>query len=299
MTEKLAKIAGASGGILMIAMLCHEVNAAYCRSLGDDSQPPWDAAPEWQRTSAVNGVLFHLANPDAGDSASHDNWMAEKLADGWKFGETKDPEKKLHPCLVPFDQLPSEQQLKDTLFRTIVHGAKALALGFDQLDAAKDLNKLLYDEIGSLKRQLAGHKGQATKTRHELDAAQAELAARPPGAKARDVGEFEGGLTGSRLYELAVAAADVEVVATDGAREVLGIPPLPVTASEWRIVNDRLALAPEKRFEVLGPQPGGEPFRVAGYALFVDGELAATSLRDPQHAIGAGQTFNLAGDVAF
>lgn len=104
-----------------VAMICHEANRAYCRSIGDDSQPAWEDAPEWQQSSAVNGVAFHVANPDAGDSATHDNWMAEKVADGWVYGPVKDPEAKQHPCMVPFDELPIEQQRKDTLFRAIVH----------------------------------------------------------------------------------------------------------------------------------------------------------------------------------
>ena len=27
-------------------------------------------------------------------------------ADGWKYGPVKDPEKKEHPCFVPYDDLP-------------------------------------------------------------------------------------------------------------------------------------------------------------------------------------------------
>lgn len=54
-------------------------------------------------------------------SASHQSWMAQKLADGWTFGPVKDAEKKQHPCLVPFNLLPREQQAKDFIFRGIVH----------------------------------------------------------------------------------------------------------------------------------------------------------------------------------
>lgn len=32
-----------------IAMLCHSINAAYCLSQGDDSQPAWDNAPDDQK----------------------------------------------------------------------------------------------------------------------------------------------------------------------------------------------------------------------------------------------------------
>lgn len=107
-----------------VARICHEVNRAWCAFNGDHSQPDWHSAPDWQRDSAISGVEFHHANPEAGDSASHDEWSRVKLEDGWKYGPVKDPEAKEHPCLVPFDQLPADQQFKDHLFRTIVHAAR-------------------------------------------------------------------------------------------------------------------------------------------------------------------------------
>lgn len=109
--------------VIATAKIAHEVNRAWCAFNGDHSQPSWEDAPEWQRKSAINGVNFHRANPEAGDCASHNSWMAEKLADGWTYGEIKDPENKTHPCIRPFEELPKDQQFKDRLFRTIVHAA--------------------------------------------------------------------------------------------------------------------------------------------------------------------------------
>lgn len=107
--------------VLTIARAAHEANRAWCEYNGDASQPVWEEAPDWQRESAINGVRFHVDNLDAGAAASHDNWMAEKIADGWTYGEIKNPAIKQHPCIVPFEDLPREQQFKDRLFRTIVH----------------------------------------------------------------------------------------------------------------------------------------------------------------------------------
>jgi RyR domain len=103
-----------------IARVAHEVNRAYCQALGDTSQLAWEEAPEWQRASAINGVHFHLVNPDAGPDVSHNAWLEEKRAAGWKYGPVKNPEAKEHPCFVPYDQLPVEQQAKDFLFRGVV-----------------------------------------------------------------------------------------------------------------------------------------------------------------------------------
>jgi hypothetical protein len=116
-----------TGKLDHIARVCHEVNRAYCQSLGDFSQPKWEDAPEWQRASARMGVDLHCMG-DFGPEASHISWMKQKVEDGWGYGEIKDPEAKTHPCIVPFDQLPREQQAKDFIFRGVVH---ALREGWD------------------------------------------------------------------------------------------------------------------------------------------------------------------------
>lgn len=107
-----------------IAKVCHEANRAYCSAIGDDSQLPWESAPEWARASAIKGVEFTLANPLANPIDSHESWLKEKRETGWKYGPVKDPEKKEHPCFVAYDELPSAQRAKDHLFQATV---KALA----------------------------------------------------------------------------------------------------------------------------------------------------------------------------
>ena len=106
--------------IKRIAMVAHEANKAWCEVNGDLSQKPWDDADEWQRETAIRGVVFALDHPDAPDSAQHEAWMADKLREGWTYGEVKDAVAKTHPCLVPFVGLPPAQQAKDRLFRAIV-----------------------------------------------------------------------------------------------------------------------------------------------------------------------------------
>ncbi len=107
-----------------LARICHNINKAYCEALGDASQPCWDDAPEWQKQSAVTGVRLHIDNPNAGPEESHESWLAEKMRDGWTYGEVKNPETKEHPCMVRFDDLPPAQQAKDYIFRAVVHELK-------------------------------------------------------------------------------------------------------------------------------------------------------------------------------
>ena len=103
-----------------IARTCHEVNRAYCESIGDTTQVPWGDAEPWQRDSAVRGVEYAFANPDVTPEQQHEAWSQDKLAAGWVYGPVKDTEQKTHPCLVSYADLPKEQQVKDHLFRAVV-----------------------------------------------------------------------------------------------------------------------------------------------------------------------------------
>ncbi len=107
-----------------IARICHEVNRAYCAAIGDDSQVSWEDAPAWQKVSAVTGVKFVMDNPFAGPETQHNAWMSLKLHDGWRYGVKKDGQARVHPCLLPYDELPREQKLKDVLFRDVVRGLR-------------------------------------------------------------------------------------------------------------------------------------------------------------------------------
>ncbi len=104
----------------VIAEICHEANRMWCEANGDYSQKPWKEAEQWQKDSAIAGVSFRLGRHGSAPSAQHNNWMQQKLNDGWKYGPVKDAEKKTHPCIVPFDELPLVQRKKDSMFGAIV-----------------------------------------------------------------------------------------------------------------------------------------------------------------------------------
>lgn len=100
------------------AQAAHEVLRVWCLSLGDASQVHWEDAPEWQRESAIQGVIGVLNGNSP--RQCHESWCKQKETAGWKHGPTKDAEKKEHPCLVPYNQLPSDQRWKDDLFVSTV-----------------------------------------------------------------------------------------------------------------------------------------------------------------------------------
>jgi hypothetical protein len=72
-----------------IASICHEANRRYCKSIGDDTQLPWDHAPSWQRESAISGVGAIIAGIVTSPRDSHESWLKDKADQGWKFGLVK------------------------------------------------------------------------------------------------------------------------------------------------------------------------------------------------------------------
>lgn len=43
----------------------------------------------------------------------HNVWAETRISQGWKYGKKRDDEKKTHPCLVPYDELPEEEKEYD------------------------------------------------------------------------------------------------------------------------------------------------------------------------------------------
>jgi hypothetical protein len=103
-----------------IAECCHEANLALCEAFGDLSQPHWEDAPDWAKDSAIAGVAFLQDHPDAGPVETHENWIREKVASGWKWGPIKDVRRKEHPSMKEYGCLSREEQAKDYVFWAIV-----------------------------------------------------------------------------------------------------------------------------------------------------------------------------------
>lgn len=105
------------------ARVCHEALRAYSQTLGDNSLLPWEDAPEWQKQSSRDGVRFQFAQFAAGieatASATHDQWLKQRRAEGTRRGETKDHQTREHPSFVAYENLPAAEKLKDYLFAAI------------------------------------------------------------------------------------------------------------------------------------------------------------------------------------
>ncbi len=44
---------------------------------------------------------------------THEVWSAGRIKDGWSYGEQRDDAKRLHPCLIPYEELPESEKEYD------------------------------------------------------------------------------------------------------------------------------------------------------------------------------------------
>lgn len=151
--------------VVQAARIAHEVNRTLCEIIGEPTVPTWDEAPAWHQSSTLAGVLGVLANPDITPEQSHENWVAHKRSEGWVYGERKDTEKKTHPCMVDYDQLPIEQKAKDLMFVNTVRAAlgiptdraratstplRAITINGRRLCIDRDGRALTYESIAAM-----------------------------------------------------------------------------------------------------------------------------------------------------
>jgi RyR domain len=108
-----------------VARVTYEANRAYCEIIGEPTLP-FEAVAD----SVVDGVAALVADPSLTPEELHRRWYAKKVSDGWIYGKVKDAEKKTHPQMVIWNQLPEEQRIKDYLFQAIVRVLARLPKGF-------------------------------------------------------------------------------------------------------------------------------------------------------------------------
>ena len=67
---------------------------------------------------------------------THEVWAQERIAQGWAWGEKRDDEKKLHPCLIPYEDLSDNEKTYDR--NTAMETLKAIcALGYQIVPGAE------------------------------------------------------------------------------------------------------------------------------------------------------------------
>lgn len=95
-------------------------NAARLAAIGSNAPivpVPWDEREDDFKAQFLD-VIERQCGPQRSSSPEelHGSWMQAYLTNGWKYGEEYDRENRIHPDLVPYDQLGKLEQDKDSVF---------------------------------------------------------------------------------------------------------------------------------------------------------------------------------------
>ncbi|MDR3218195.1 MAG: Ryanodine receptor Ryr [Dysgonamonadaceae bacterium] len=61
--------------------------------------------------STLSANLMEIAELLAKNT--HEVWAAARIAEGWKYGVERNDERKEHPCLIPYKELPENEKEYD------------------------------------------------------------------------------------------------------------------------------------------------------------------------------------------
>jgi hypothetical protein len=78
----------------------------------------------------------------------HERWLRRRQKAGWRYGSPRDDARKLHPSVLPWDELPED--VRDVDRRQI--------LGLPAAAAAAGLTVAQLDDVGEVKIGIAGHR---------------------------------------------------------------------------------------------------------------------------------------------
>ena len=120
-----------------VAKICHEAIRAYAIQFDGRDRGPWEEMDTEYQESYLTGVDY-ITSPEAMSAEErHAEWLENHLADAWVLGDERDDEKKTHPNMLPYEELPFEQRAKDAIFASMVTSLIALGKELDIEEAAK------------------------------------------------------------------------------------------------------------------------------------------------------------------
>jgi hypothetical protein len=92
----------------------------------------WSNLKEERKTQVLKTVEAVFNNPEITAKEMHSAWVEAKVLYGWQYAPITDISKKLHSCLVNFEDLHIFQQMKDDIFIETVK--QLLELDYDNFN---------------------------------------------------------------------------------------------------------------------------------------------------------------------
>ncbi len=106
--------------VYLLAEACHEATKVISEQILSEEKKEWKLIDSATKARLINAVQRAIDKKITDPSVAHADWMADMVKQGWVYGEKLDETEKTHPCLVPYDQLPTGQQTKDHIYLSIL-----------------------------------------------------------------------------------------------------------------------------------------------------------------------------------
>lgn len=106
----------------LILTVLHNANAVLKKLNNEKHEELADMEPA--RRAGIKAAIKHALENDTSPEESHNKWLVAHEKLGYKYGIEIDREKLLHPCMVPYYQLPETQRIKDDMFLAIIQSFK-------------------------------------------------------------------------------------------------------------------------------------------------------------------------------
>jgi hypothetical protein len=115
------------------AIFVYEGAILQARAVGAPVIPePWYQRDEAFQTQFID-VIEMMTGPDRKSSPEelHDDWVAAYEEMGWQYGPVRNTTKKLHPDMVPFDDLDPRERDKDAVFIALCELARLWVIDYE------------------------------------------------------------------------------------------------------------------------------------------------------------------------
>ena len=108
-----------------VAKECHIANNNLMVANSEIPNPvDWNDLDTHTKHMNIESVKKIYDNPNITAKDIHDEWMKNKIKDGWKYGDVKDANLKTHHLIIDFDQMNDIDKMKDQIFIDVVNNRR-------------------------------------------------------------------------------------------------------------------------------------------------------------------------------
>jgi len=109
-----------------IAMACHAAHNIHCAN-NDMQVIAWEDKSKEHHKIVMNSVKKILDGKIKSPEKAHMNFVKKKKKDGWMYDAEYSTERKTNPRLCDFDELPSNERMKEEFFFAVASSFKKKA----------------------------------------------------------------------------------------------------------------------------------------------------------------------------